>query len=181
MSRNLVPPTCLIAIEEAMYSKSPELLPSDPLKKHRAVSSLVTSGLKFPSVLLVYSPGSNIGNLHFLWRVPVDTQLRNVFESSQSVIESVESCIPQYHTRAMRKEMYNKFGRISPQTKPLALRWFYKEVTNDQSSAATTDEAEVDRRVQLTIDMEDPDVVVDLQEHNMGRVARFDASWKECS
>ena len=62
----------------------------------------------------------------------------------------------------MRKEMYNKFGHISPQTKPSALQWFYTEITNDQSAAANTDQAEVDKRIQLAIDMEDPKVVIDL-------------------
>ena len=130
-----------------MYSKFPfekppnrqitELLPSDPLKKHQTVATLVACSLKFPTVLLVYSPGSNVGNLHFLWRVPADTEMNDVFEKSQSVIEKVKCGIPQFHTCAMHKEMYKKFGRISPQTKPLALRWFYKELTNDQSAAAT--------------------------------------------
>ena len=179
--------TNLLTIEEVMYPKSlyeychiTELLPSDPVKRHRAVSTLVESGLKFPTVLLVYSPGSNVGNLHFLWKVPVCAELRDVFESSQSVIEKVKSYIPQYHTRAMRKEMYKKFGRISAQTKPLALRWFYKEISNDQSAAATTDQAEIDKRVQLAIDMEDPDIVIDLREHNTGRAAQFDTFWDEC-
>ena len=51
---------------------------------------------------------------------------------------------------------------------------FDKELANEQSTAATTDQAEVDKQVQLAIDMEDPDVVVDLRERNMGRVAQFD-------
>ena len=76
--------------------------------------------------------------------------------------------------------MYKKFGFISPQIKPLALRWFYKEVSNDHPAAATTDQAEVDKRAQLAIDMEDPDIVIDLREHNMGRAAQFDTFWDEC-
>ena len=76
--------------------------------------------------------------------------------------------------------MYKKYGHISPHTEPLALQWFYKEVSNDHSTAATTDQSEVDKRVQLAIDMENPDIVIDLREHNMGRAAQFNAFWDEC-
>ncbi len=129
----------------------------------------------------VYSPGGNVGILHFLWKVPRDIKIQTVFEKSQAVIESVRCVIPQYHTRAMHAEMFKKFGRISPATKPLALRWFYKEGTNDQSAAATTDQAQLYKRVQLVIDMEDPSIVTNLREHNSGRVAKFDKFWEECS
>ena len=103
------------------------------------------SGVKFPTALLVYSLRGNVGNLHYIiWKVPVIADPRDVFKTSQCIIKKVY--IPQYHIRAMRKEMYKKFGHISPHTKPLALRWFYKEISNDKSAAATTDEADVDRR-----------------------------------
>ena len=84
--------TYLLGNEEAIYLKSlfeyhhiTPLLPSDPLKRHRFVSTLLASGLKFSTVLLVYLPGSNVGNLHFLWKVPDDANLSNIFERSQSV------------------------------------------------------------------------------------------------
>ena len=75
-STSLLTPTSLVSIEEALYPKSKfeytsitNILPSDPLKKHRSVEFLTANGLRFPSVF-IYSPGSNIGNLHFLWKVP---------------------------------------------------------------------------------------------------------------
>lgn len=45
------------------------------------VESLTSGGLKFPCVLLVYSPGSSIGNLHFLWKVPFDCDMTTVYLS----------------------------------------------------------------------------------------------------
>ena len=38
----------------------------------------------------------------------------------------------------------------------------------------------MDKRVQLAIDMENPDIVIDLREHNMGRAAQFNTFWDEC-
>lgn len=144
------------------------------------VETLTASGLRFPCVLLIYSPGSNIGNLHFIWKVPEECDAATVFERSQPVIENVRFVIPQYHTRAMRAALFEKFGRISPCTKPSALRYFYRELTGDQCSASTTQEAEVDKRINQIIDMEDPSVLPDLRALNTGHTTNFKCFWEEC-
>ena len=106
-------PTSLLAIEESMYPKPnfeymsiTDLLPPDPLKKHRCVETLTATGLRLPCVLLIYSPGSNIGNLHFL---PSECIPATVFEQSQPVIENVKVVIPQSHTRAMRTALFDEY------------------------------------------------------------------------
>ena len=38
----------------------------------------------------------------------------------------------------------------------------------------------IDRHVQQLIEMEDPDIVVDLRVHNEGRKEIYDAFWREC-
>ena len=106
-----------------------DLLPPDSVKKHRALHGLISSGLSFSCILLVYSPGSNIGNLQFLWKIPEDTDPSTCFQTSQTTVEDIKKIIPIYHTRAMRKALFNKFGRVSPSTKPASLRYFYKELT----------------------------------------------------
>ena len=106
-----------------------ELLPSDRTQKHRVVESLVSNGLQFNCILLVYTPGSNIGNLHFLWKVPSSAEVAECFECSQSSIEEAKKRIPIYHTRAMRTAMYKKFGLVSSTVKPAVLRFFYKDLT----------------------------------------------------
>ena len=105
------------------------LLPSDYSQKHRAVDLLISSGLSIPTILLVYAPGSNIGNAHFLWGVPPDADSAECFEQSQACIEEIKKQLPTFHSRAMRSALYQKFGRVSPHVKPSALRYFYKELT----------------------------------------------------
>ena len=104
----------------------------------------------------------------------------NLFEQSQAVVENVKAVIPIYHTRAMRTAMFEKFGRISPLTKPSVLRYFYKELTGDQAAASTTHQQEVDQRILQIIDMEDPTVLPDLITLNLGVAAKFDIFWEEC-
>ena len=91
------------------YVHTSNLLPSDSIKKHRLVESLITFGLFFPCILLVYAPGSNIGNLHFLWKVPGDDPSQ-CFESSLPTVEAIKKVLPRYHTHAMRTAMFRKFA-----------------------------------------------------------------------
>ena len=119
-------------------------------------------------------------NLHFIWKVPEECDPTTIFEQSQPVIENVKLVLPQYHTRAMRTTLFEKFGRASPSTKPSALRYFYRELTGDQCSASTTEQAEVDKRIKQIIDMEDPSILPDLRALNTGHASEFNVFWEEC-
>ena len=46
-------------------------------------------------------------------------------------------------------------------------------IIGDCSSSETTDEAKVDARIALIIDMEDPNIVPDLRSLNSGQVSRY--------
>ena len=81
----------------------------------------------------------------------------------------------------MRTAMFEKFGQILPSTKPSALRYFYKELTGDQSATSTTEQEEVDKRIKQIIDMEDPTVLPNLRALNSGRAAKFNSFWEQCS
>lgn len=81
----------------------------------------------------------------------------------------------------MRTAMFEKFGQISPSTKPSALRYFYKELTGNQSATSTTEQEEVDKRIKQIIDMEDPTVLPNLRALNSGRAAKFNSFWEQCA
>jgi hypothetical protein len=102
-----------------------DLLPSDRVQRHRVVNSLITTGLSFPCIMLVYAPGSNIGNFHFLWKVPSNADVTECFEQSQSSIEQAKEHIPTYHSRATRAVMFKKFGMVSSGV----YCYFFKDLT----------------------------------------------------
>ena len=99
--------------------------PDDPVRRFRYIENL-KNGMNIPCMLLSYSPGSNIGNQYYLWKINGDN---DNFTRSQQVIEAVKANIPIYHTRAMRKAMYKKYGRLCPSLKPAALRFLYYDLT----------------------------------------------------
>lgn len=51
----------------------------------------------------------------------------------------------------------------------------------DASAASSLSEAEIDNRVKLFANMEEPDIVIDLRELLRGRGSKFDAFWDECA
>ena len=95
--------------------------------------------------------------------MPEECDPASVLEQSQPVIENVKLVLLQYHTRAMRTALFEKFGRTSPYTKPSTLRYFYRKLTGDQCGASTAEEAEVDKRIKQIIDMEDSSILPDVR------------------
>ncbi len=51
----------------------------------------------------------------------------------------------------------------------------------DASAASTLSEKEVDQRVRLYVDMEDPDIVLDLRSLHSGTGSKYNVFWDECA
>lgn len=73
-------------------------------------------------MMLVYAPGSNIGNFHFMWKLPADVEMGQCFEQRQSAVEEAKKKIRVFHSRAMRSALFQKFERVSSGVKPSVLR-----------------------------------------------------------
>ena len=153
-------------------------VPYDSKRRYHFIKQ-VRSGLGIPTILLVHSPGNKIGNSHFLWYVP-DHSLNEALKNSQTVIEEIKEKIPVFHSRLMRKEFINKFGRVSSTVKPAVLRYIYHDMTGDSSSSDTSSQEEIDFRVKQAIEMEDPEIVTDLRQLNSGAKEKYDVFWIEC-
>jgi hypothetical protein len=72
-----------------------------------------------------------------------------------------------------------KYGRVAPNIKPAVLRSLYRDLTDDSSAATNQHTAEIDERVRLILDMEDPDVVLDMRALNAGHKSQYDVFWEE--
>ncbi len=99
--------------------------PTDCRAKYNFMQTLKEVGFPFPTALLTYTHGNNVGSLHFVWKV--ESYSDASFSDSQPVIETLKKDIPVFHTRMMRKEMFNIFGRLSTSLKPAAARHIYTE------------------------------------------------------
>ena len=71
--------------------------------------------------------------------------------------------IPIYHSRAMKSTYVQSFGTIT-HCKPVFLRKAYQFLTGDSAAASTLSEDETDKRVSEMLELQDPELVIDLYE-----------------
>jgi len=153
-----------------------------PLDRRQRYSYLqeLKKGLSVPVVLLTHTIGANVGNYHFLWKVPECFNIQAAVSENNRVIQSIQDQLPQYHTRIMRQNFINMYGRLMPKTPPYILRDIYKELTGDQSGSRTSNEKEIDQRIREAVELEDPDIIVDLRHNNAGQTEKYTEFWKVC-
>ncbi len=81
--------------------------PENRMKRFRYIH-LLEKGLPFPALLYTYSIGGSIGNYHFVWKIPVNTNFDSILTESQQTIERIKKDIPKYHHRCLRQELLQK-------------------------------------------------------------------------
>ena len=116
-----------------LYMDLRPLLPCD-CRRHYDWTQMLQQGLNVPIVHVQYSPGSNNGNLHWIWQCTA-SNIDNALKICHPIIENLKKDIPQYHTRAMRRDAFELFGLVSPNTKKSTVRHLYKELVCDSSAA----------------------------------------------
>ena len=165
--------SCLESKAEFQHVVIEDLCPFDPRKKYEYIQLLKSKG----RAMLTYKHGNNVGNTNFVWKVPEPSP--DSFCQSQQTIEEVKQAIPTFHTRAMRRSLMQRYGRVTSNVKPAILCNIYIELTGDMSAATNEHKAQIDERVRLLLDMEDPDIVLDLRALTMGQKNQYDVFWDE--
>ena len=117
----------LAEMPDYQYVLVEDTCPTDSRAKYNFLQTMKTVGFRFPKALMSYAHGNNVGNVHFVWRVSGPNE--SSFIDSQRVIERAKESIPVYHTRAMRKEMFGVFGRLTPSLKPAVFWHIYRVFT----------------------------------------------------
>ena len=102
--------------------------PDEASRRYEYIKRLKTRGLPFPTAMLTYSHGNNVGNLSFIWKV--DCKDESSFARSQGEIESIKCMLPVFKTRAIHRAAFSRFGRLTPNITPLAFNYMYKELIN---------------------------------------------------
>ena len=118
-------------------------------------------GLHVPLVHVSYAPGGNIGNMNWLWHSTA-TDINNALQTTQPHIEDIRKKIPLYHTWAMRRDIFDRFGLVCQQQKKSVLRALYKDLVGDCSASANLNESAIDERVTTLLELEEPSLVYNL-------------------
>ena len=151
-----------------------EFKPSVKWKKHRFLQNLVV-----PCKTVRYTYTSSTGNLDFAWRVPTSFDDTSLLARNMKIVDDLRKEVPTYHSRAMKRTFVQSFGTVV-NCKPMFLRKAYSMLTGDSSAARTTDEMEIDKRVTEMVELQDPELIVDLRCNNEGQPERYDVFLAEC-
>ena len=135
-----------------------EFAPTDRRRRSEYVNELV-----FPCKTARYSYTGQQSHLHFVWKVDLTDSETQCQQNNDRCKEDLKKDFPTCHTRAMRREFVQHFGRCTG-VKSGILHEAYRCMTGDKSAPNCLTEAEVDERIQKVLDDEDPTlawVVVD--------------------
>ena len=75
--------------------------------------------------------------------------------------------------------MFDKFGLVTGGVKKDVVRYFYRDLTGDQVSSPSLSEQEVDERLEVLFDLEEPELLYDLRKVNPGRPCQFSTFWQK--
>jgi len=125
-----------------------------------------------------FNSGNNIFNAISVWRIDEQADEDAVMQENTRIISKLQADAPHYHTRAMRVNYLRTCDLLLPKAKPSALRTIYRMLTGDNSAAETVNEAKVDERIRLALELGDPEIAIDLREHNNRQPSKYDIFWK---
>ncbi|CAG8838325.1 6297_t:CDS:2, partial [Racocetra persica] len=126
------------------------------------------AGFTFKVGVYTYHHG-NICNTTHVWRIDKEASEEEIVDQHYKIQTDLKKYLPTYHTRHMCRE-YMDICELHLNKQPKAkLRCIYKELTNDASVAKTTNLKEVDERVKLAFELNDPKIISDLRELNEGK------------
>ena len=94
-------------------------------------------------------------------------------------MQTLNADMPKFHSCVMRQKFISLFGRMA-NVKPAYLREMYHELTGDSSAASSEIESHINECVRQALESEDPDVVVDLRQHNKGHSSKYMEFWEAC-
>ena len=103
-----------------------DYLPSNPKSRYVLLQELNVM-LPYRFVRFTHARGNNKGNIHFLWKIPMDTPAEELLQMNHSTATCVKATMDTY-TRAMRHEALQSFGR-NCDAKPAVLRELYHRLT----------------------------------------------------
>ena len=137
-----------------------DMLPSDPMQRHQALRRIKEHGYMTPTCLFSQTHTGSVVNMHFLWKTE-----ETVDQTKQAqAIQIVQDKLPQYHTRAMRQDFLLACSKLS--VNPMHAQNLYAIATDDSSASTNAATAAIDQRVMDFVQLEDPDIIMDLRTVN---------------
>ena len=151
-----------------------EFCPNDRKRKYDYLKNIFTP---FNCTMYTYTGGKQ--HLHFIWKVDALHDTTERINRNEIIKKQLESKLPTYHSRGMRKEFLSKFGRIT-NTSTAFLREMYRTLVGDSSCSANLSTEAIDMRVRECFDTEDTELITDLRANNRRPGEKYAVFLAEC-
>ena len=115
----------------------------------------------------------------FFWLISPDSSVDEIQSQNAAVIQTLDADMPKFHSHVMQQNFIILFGRMA-NVKLAYLREIYHELTGYSSAASSEMECPVNKHVRQVLELEDPDVIVDLRRRNKGHLSKYTEFWKTC-
>ena len=114
----------------------------------------------------------------FLWRLPPDDSSEDS-TSTAKAITCLNNKQKLYYTRKMRRDFLVQYSQFV-KAPTSVLRHMFKELVHDSSAAACTIEQQADERVaKAIVELQDPELIMDLRKNNGKIQSSFEEFWSE--
>lgn len=134
-----------------------KILPNERRERHRCLSFIKTQGIQMACTLYSCNHRGHFENLHFLWKSPETTTIKD----QTDVITTVKERVPVYHSRLVRREFRRAAEKLNIEAK--YSRYLYRLATSDATAPLTSAEKEVDSRIIRFVELGDEEIVLDLR------------------
>ncbi|POG72960.1 hypothetical protein GLOIN_2v1773072 [Rhizophagus irregularis DAOM 181602=DAOM 197198] len=138
-----------------------EYTPYDVIQKYNYIKNLP---LNVPVTIYRYYQGNYLGTVNYIWKVPVRSDHRSETENAR-IIAAINENLPKYYTRQMRKNALKEYSLFKKVT-PVVLRTLYFDLTGDASTTNNVISKEIEERLRIMMQLEDPSIIVDLRTNN---------------
>jgi hypothetical protein len=120
----------------------------------------------------------NVQNPTYIWKIDENATDDEINNNHYNIRTKLKGELEVFHTRAMKKEFLEISEMYLGKLEKARTRNLLKYLLNDNSAAESSDMQEVDNRIQLLVEVGDPDIITDFRHINEGRIAKFDTFWK---
>ena len=79
----------------------------------------------------------------------------------------------------MKRNFLQKVTLLCDNVKPMEARCIYKDLTGDLSAPETSEQRVIDEKVKTALELQDPDIITDLREHNQGQPIKYSLFFDE--
>ncbi|CAJ0899955.1 5410_t:CDS:2, partial [Entrophospora sp. SA101] len=123
-----------------------------------------------------YYHGNYLGTLNFVWKI---SQINEHDKNKETRnISKIYEEIPIYFTRQMKKSVINKYSLLIKASSSV-MKVLYQDLTGDVSKPNDEQSKDIQERMKLMLDTQDPDIMIDLRKTIGERSTKFDIFWDE--